>query len=335
MDSTEIVIRNEQDAWLWLERLQTEIVVDEHAVIRFDGWPVLKLDFKGRDFHSSVPSRLMPPVMDLQKELNRTFCLLKYGEDNLRKLTNEDRDSAEIVVDVAHGSSIFDVKLDEQFNAIISAALDKMNPQDILITVVTIALSVTAASAWKAWLASKAREKEIEIGIRMSEQETARAQIMATALSQSEPARIVSEGMDEVRNHAFYRLKPQDTFTMPQSDVVVDGNTAAQLSHAPREESVEVRIDGEFKIFSVDSGNMAGYRIKVYRLSDGIELAVRIPQDGAISVEQRELIKHAEWAKEKLLMQINARELRGKITSATLVSVSKPRVDVNVNVNVE
>jgi hypothetical protein len=43
----------------------------------------------------------MPPILDLQKELHRAYCLLKYGEDNVRKLTNDDRDASEIVVNVA------------------------------------------------------------------------------------------------------------------------------------------------------------------------------------------------------------------------------------------
>lgn len=268
----------------------------------------------------------------MQKELHRAFCLLKYGEDNVRRLTNEDREAAEIVVNVEDGSSKFGVDLDEQLNNIILALVNKMDPHDLLYGVLGVALIFATHSAWKLWLANKAREKEIDLPLRMSEEETKRTQIMAGVIARSEPIRAIAEGMDEVRNHTLYRMKAEDRFSLPESDVEVDGHIASQLSHVPRAESAEIRIDGEFKIYSVDSGNMSGYRIKVYRLFDGLELTVRIP-DNTLGMREREILKEAEWNKTRVIMQINARELRGKISGATLVSVSIPSQEPPPNAN--
>jgi len=320
MPRQEVVIRNEAEAWYWLSYAHSGATVADDVVIRFDGWPTVRLDFEGRDFHSSVPSRVMPPILDLQKELHRAYCLLKYGEDNVRKLTNDDRDASEIVVNVGDGSSIFEVQLSDQLNNIVGAVLGKMGSQEVLFAVTSLALLYAGHASWKAWLTHKAREKEIDLPLRMSEEETKRTELLSAALVHREPIRVLADGMDEVRNHALYRMKPADRLMIPHSDIALDGGTAARISHAPRVESEEVRIDGEFKIFSVDSGNMSGYRIKVYRITDGLELSVRIP-DAALSLEEREILKTAEWDKTRVLLRINARELRGKITSAALVSV--------------
>lgn len=62
MSTGEILITSETDAWQLLDRLYHEqLTIDEHTTIRFHGWPTIHLDFQGRDFHQSVPARLMPP----------------------------------------------------------------------------------------------------------------------------------------------------------------------------------------------------------------------------------------------------------------------------------
>lgn len=84
MDEKNLVIENEDQAWQIFEGvLQHEIVVDEETALTFKGWPVIEFAVKGRRWQSSVPTRVMPPILDIQKNLHRAYCRVHYGETDL------------------------------------------------------------------------------------------------------------------------------------------------------------------------------------------------------------------------------------------------------------
>ena len=97
-DSGDIVIRNEDDAVAVLEQLVSGLALGPGVRLVLDGWPVFVIKIEGKDFHGTVPTRIMPSLLTLQAEIHRLYCVLRYGQDNLRKLTQEDRDRLEIVV---------------------------------------------------------------------------------------------------------------------------------------------------------------------------------------------------------------------------------------------
>jgi hypothetical protein len=72
---------------------------------------------------------------------------------------------------------------------------------------------------------------------------------------------------------------------------------------------------------SVVSGDTRGFKIKVRRNIDDKVINVSIPED-TLTRDQIEILKNSEWAKKPVAMEINARVLRGDITSATLISAA-------------
>lgn len=322
MENNKITITNEEEAWEWFRKAIEKVDIDEHTEIEFKGWPNLEITISGRDFRGTMPTRIMPAIMDLQKEIHRVYCLLKYGEDNTRKLTLEDRERIELVVAIEKGSSLFNVELGKQLNEAFISAISRMESRHLAITVIGVALTIAAPVAWKDYLDSQAKQNEIESRVTMSQLEKEKLSLFASGAKEAPEIAIAQRGADEFRNHSLHRLKENDVLSIQGTDIEVDGAHAADITHKPREQSIEVRIDGEFLIQSVDSGNVTGYRIKAKRIIDGTVITVTLP-DTLISHDQKEILKNAEWAKEPVLMEINAKELRGKITSATLVSVQK------------
>ncbi len=319
----DIVIRNEAEAWEWLNRgLEGEIDTDEPINIRFDGWPTLDLKFTGHDFDQSVPTRVMPPLLDAQREIHRLYCQLAYGQQNLRKLTNEDRDRLELNIRVEKGSSDYSTNLSDVLNEAIKSAVSNMDSVHILIASLSVGLMWASNVAWKNWLQKKERDKEVESRIRMSELEKEKLEILSKSQREIHYIKDLSKGVDDFRNDSLHKMKPNDTFSVPDSEIDVDGRYAAEITHKPREKSVEKRIDGEFTILSVISGDTKGFRLKVKRVLDDTSIHVTIPP-GTLSSEQKNILKDNEWAKKPVLLEINAKELRGQITSATLVSASR------------
>jgi len=312
---------------MWLKKsMDDDPSLNDILNIKFEGWPVLDLHYTGRDFDSSVPTRIMHPLLDAQKEIYRLYCQMTYGEQNLRKLKLRERERLELNVKVDKGSSKYLTNLSETLNEAIKDAAANMESKHILYAVISVSLIWGSNIAWKEWLDNQAKAKEIDSRVQMSQVEKEKLQLLADSYKKEPFIKELSKGVDEFRNHSLHQLKPADSFTVPDTNVEVDGKYASEITTTPREKSVEIRIDGEFVIQSVVSGETDGFKVKVKRVVDNKMITVTIP-DGAINAEQKSILKNNEWAKKSVIMEINAKELRGQITTATLVSVSDIKQD--------
>lgn len=248
----DIIIKNEDDAISWLEKaLNNDSELNQPISIKFDNWPVLDLHYKGHDFDSSVPTRVMPPLLDAQKEIHRLFCHLRYGEQNLRKLKDNDREILELVVKVEKGSSNFFSELGTAFTQAAASSIKNMESKDILIAIISVALVWGSTSAWKSWLDLQAKSKEIDSRVQMSDLEKEKLGIMSKARATNPGINELADGVNNFRNHSLNKLKPADSFQIPGTKIEIDGKYAHKLTDKPREESIEKRIDGEFIIQSV------------------------------------------------------------------------------------
>ena len=126
-------IKSEDEAFSFLLRDPTA----EGA--SFSGWPVLSLRIEGEDFDGSVPTRIMPAALELQKEIHRT-C--EFGKLDIHKLSRTDRRTSEIVV--KEGSSSYIMALIGILNWM---SKGKMTPQP---TITLVALATVLGGGWYA-----------------------------------------------------------------------------------------------------------------------------------------------------------------------------------------
>src|SRR5690554_3645668 len=110
MNMEQMIIASEEQAWQLLEEVLQQ---PESAGIdlRFESWPEFKLTLEGKDFHGTIPTRVMPPILELQKNIHRAYCRAKYNTDDTRCLKEDERDALELVVEVREGSTEFIVEL--------------------------------------------------------------------------------------------------------------------------------------------------------------------------------------------------------------------------------
>lgn len=327
----DIVIKSEEDAWEWLKKaVEGEIDQGEPLTIEFDGWPKLDLKFTGNDFHSSVPTRIMPPIVAAQIELHRVLGQLKYGHPNARRLTQVEREKMELNVKVLEGSSKYEVNLPEVLTELGKVALNNMNSKHIVITILGLALTWGGSVSWKHWLDTRLKEKEMEVQqiveqerlktqVQMSQIEKQKLKLFNEAKIQAPEIRRFEEGADEFRNDSLNKLKPNDRFQGISNDVQIDGRTAAEITQSSREPSEVVRLDGEFLILRVDSGETKGFRIKAKRILDNKELRISIP-DELVTEKLKRTLRKNEWEKTPVILEVDARLLRGEYTSATLIN---------------
>lgn len=317
----EIIIRTDDEAFSALVRAMAN-EVGETAQVVFEDWPVLKLTISGEDFHGSIPTRIMPPILELQAAIHRIYCQAKYNSEDTRRLRQEERELLELVVTIKPGSTEFITRLADALNEIVKNS--NMNGTQVLILLISISALLAGSFGWKAWIRAKEREHGQDVTVQLSQEETRRLEIVTQAMQRQPEIKKSQESIDDFRADLSKKLKPSDQIKV-QSQPVITGVRAAEIVPPPRASAEEVRIDGEFTINEVKFPKVFGgtYRFSVTRVLDGKQLTVdALP--GVLSDEQIQVLKDGGFGVRPVLMEINAKELRGHISSASLLSIRWP-----------
>lgn len=319
MDS--LVIQTDDDAWKALTKALANEIGDTVNVI-FEGWPVFKITLEGEDFHSTMPTRIMPPILELQKEIHRIYCRAKYNDESTRKLTDEDRKALELVVEVKAGSSEYITKIGKALNEIIKNS--NMTGPQVVVMLVTISGIIAGEFAWKDWVQFREREHQMDLSVRMSEEETKRLELVTKAMQRDPEIQKTRDAIDELRSDLAKKLQPGDKLKI-NAQPIVTGSRAAQITSTPRISSEETRVDGEFVINEVKFPKMYGeaYRFNVTRLIDNKTLTVNV-SPSKITDQQLAILKDGGFGIRKVIMEINAKDSRGNLSNANLVSIKWP-----------
>lgn len=202
----EIKISSEDEALALLKQLVEGVTLPESGKVTFESWPKFVIRIEGADFDNTIPTRIMPTLLELQKEINRIYCLTVYGEDNTRKLTKKDREQLELVVRVDKGSSFYETLLDTSITKALQDAVSKMSPEQLTAVLIVAGLSTTSLFAWKHWLNYKIKakeldhkENELDHSIQLSELEKDKMEIVRKAAEKFPMTQTAASGMDHVR----------------------------------------------------------------------------------------------------------------------------------------
>lgn len=315
-----IVIRSADEAWAWFERAVKGTDVPERLTLRFEGWPTFEMNVKGQDWDCTVPTRVMVPLLEIQKDIHRKYVEIAYGSANLRKLTEEDRDQLEIVVKVSKGSSDYEAPLDPQLNSLAEKAIEKMTSRDLLIAILGIALVWGGVEVNKAWVAERQAAVQAEVTVELSRQETERLKVFEAAVKQQPVLATARQDFEESQNRLLKTLKPGDKAVLP--GVQITSGEAKEITHRERARSESVTITGDFRVLANDATKGNDFRIKVARVSDGLVFQATVPFE--LDADMKRLIQKAEWSKGALAVKLDmsASMLRGNVTEAEVIHVA-------------
>lgn len=295
----------------------------EHVDLIFDGWPSFQMKITGRDWHGTVPTRVMGPLLEVQKDLYRAYASVCYGTDNLRHLGAEDRDKLELIVRVREGSSDYEAPIDEKLTELAKTAIGKMTSRDLALTIAGIALVMGGVEVSKAWIASRQEAKQADQTVALSQQETERMKVFAEAVKQQPLLAEVKADHDASQNRLLKAIKPTDTVVL--QGTLLQGSEAAEIVQSERGRSEDVEVGGVFRVLSNDASKSAGFRIKIQRITDGLTFSAEVPVE--IPESEKRILQQAEWSKGAKLVRlsITASELRGHISNAVVYQVKRVR----------
>ncbi len=322
MSIESIKITNDVEAFAALGKAIGNEIGPE-TIVEFDGWPVFKLTISGKNFHGSIPTRIMPPILELQKEIHRIYSRARYNTDDTRNLKQEERDQLELVVEIKEGSTEFITELAKSLNEIVKST--NMSSQEALLLLVSIAAMMTGAFAWKDWLRSKERIHGEDVTVQLSQEETRRLELVTAAMTRHPEIAQNKAAIDGFRDDLSRRLKPEDEIKVDFQPIIT-GNRASEIVPALRTPSEEIRIDGEFVINEVKFPSSFGgkYRFAATRLTDGQHLMIDAHPD-ILSSEQIQILRDSSFSVRRVFMKVNAKKVRDAISAANLVAISWPR----------
>ncbi|WP_339774984.1 hypothetical protein [uncultured Methylophaga sp.] len=288
--------------------------------IKFEGWPLFKLSIYGDDFHGTVPTRIMPPILELQSEIHRVYLRAKYGDDNLRRLSDEERYALELVVEVNDGCTEFIAEIGKVFNEAIKNS--NMTGEETALTLISIAVVIAGTYSWKLWLSHQEKLHDKKSTVQVSQEETKRLEIVTAALNKSKDASAAFEGISDFKTHLTKKLKPNDVIKVDGEDVI-SGSYAEEITKPPKQESETLRISGQFTITTITFPTSFGdaYKLYVRRVDDDMNLVVEASHEN-ITDRQIEVISKAGFGVKVVDLEINAQKRDNVISKAKLYKIS-------------
>lgn len=325
-DIHEIVISNEDDAFLFLQQALEKGFNDTPLKIAFDNWPVVNIKLEGVGYESTITSRLAEALVELQHAMNRTYARAAHGSANPNTLTSDEKQAIQFKAKVEKGSSIISVDLGAYAEKLSVALAGKMDGTDIVITVVGTAIVGGGLLAYKSFLKSRSEDKKVEAStqerIALSQEETRRLALMSQAMSVQPRIAVAQQDFDDVRHGIVKGVG--DASSISVQGFALSANEARTIASTPRTKADEVQLNGHYMISKIDWSKPDDARISLYSTDRSLEFSALL-DTGTLKPEYKEMLKASEWERKRLHMMINATMLRGEVTTARIVGVEWPK----------
>lgn len=322
MDIQKITIRNEVEAFSFIEKALNHEISDTPLELVFDNWPVLEIKLQGEGYKSTITAEMAQALVEVQHAMNRTYARAVYHTTNARKLTDEDRRNILFKAKVENGSSLIKIDLGAFAEKLTTNLVSKMTPEDLVITILGIAAVAGSVVAYKAFLKHRSEDKKISVEaektIAMSEEETKRLGIFAAAVKQNPILDHVRQDFNEARHEIVRGIADAQSLTV--GDVTLDSKTAHVIAMTKRTESKQLQLNGNYFIKKADWQIDGEVRLTVSH-ADTARVFVASFRDDSLNKEQTKIIEEAEWKRGQVYLSVNGTELRGEITTATIIDV--------------
>lgn len=319
----DLKVGSEADAFRLIEQALNNELGHQAYRLDFDNWPLLKIKLEGDGYDSTISSDMAAALVELQHAINRSYARLVHDSTNGRSLTAAERDSLKFKAKVEKGSSLIEVNLGEWMGKLSLAMVGKVSPEQLVMIVLGAAVVGGSVLAYKAYLRHRSEDKKVEAEMQqrivLSQEETRRHDLLVRALVAVPRLGLVREDFDIARTEVLKGIGDAETLTV--SGVALDNGTAGAIARSKRSEARQIQLNGNYEIVQVNWQQEDEVRIKVIAKDTGRSFIASLV-DQSIEQDQVALLKEAEWSRSAIYLSINATELRGEITTASIVAVT-------------
>ncbi|GHY11872.1 hypothetical protein VCSRO163_2018 [Vibrio cholerae] len=328
----EYIIRNEDDAFKYLKQFTQREIALERDQLRFEGWPYLNFHIKGEKFDSSLTPSIMKAFLELQKGINRSYCLVKYGTPNTNVLTKTEREELEIKVKVGQGSTTAGVDLQSLITNLGSKVIDKMDPTSLAILLVSLALIWAGKSSYAMYLETRKQIREKEVNSEekrellknqqfLSAQETERTALLTKVILSDMHVSNISNVANDTKAALIKEFGTTQKTTI--QGIEVDGETASELAKNARRKSIDVAFNAKFRILMVDSTDPETFKVRLRNIETHDEFMAKV-QDHSLDSKYIKALQYGEWSKTPIQLVVSAKNKDNEIANALVLEATIP-----------
>lgn len=333
----QIILSNEDEAFALLEQIANGNFNSNLSEINFGDWSKLTIRLTGDKFHSSITPTVMKGLIDVQNGIYKSYCVMRYGTESTRQLTDEERKKLEILVIVTEGSALIEAFLGPIAEELSKGVFDNMPVEAKITLILLILFGYGTYKSIAAYMANKKeiRLKEIEESSRTDvEKEQLKTELerlklvtdshnknletLAKITQKYPEAQKVTQTIQDSQESLIRAVVAAEPDSIEMQGVEIPVQAAEILVATTRHQWLETRLDGEFRILQIDSSNAANLKIKILS-SNGAEHTATL-QDETMERRHLDLISKALLDRAKLFLTINAKKLNSNIKDITIIA---------------
>lgn len=319
-----LTINNEKAAFDLLQRALLEEFEGTNAVVKLSKWPVLTFSLTGKGYNSTITADVAESISEIQKAVNRAYAATVKNQASATHLTNQEKSSLRFKAKVSKGSSIVSIDLSPAAQAIANNLVGKMTGTEIIISVLGLGAIWGATAVSKQIIKSRADNKNISDSTKhalgMSQEETRKIQVVSDSMARITQLAHAKADFENIGHELLKSVGDADQINI--NGVSVDKKSAYELSRGTRQASKEVQLNGQYTVAEASFKREDATKILVHNLGDGREFSAAF-QDDSLEGKQLTMLKDAAFEKKPVFLSINGTELRGQITTATIIEVRK------------
>lgn len=287
--------------------------------LHFGDWLKFALEVNGERYSSTLPASSLKAISQYQAAINSFYALLAYGK-TAQSLTDEDKKELELIFQFSKGSTKADADLTETITTLSMAAIEKMDGNQLVITIVVVALIAAVYFGYTTYLTNVTDRHKTDANM-----DIVRAAIQENASLAKLNADIASAAVGLAKSVS-------DAESLRMGDLVLNGRDIDGYIKPERGKLSHKRIDGDYRairIAEVDDG----YRVGLEGV-DGLQLTARLTMDGSSSesilsellnsLHSKKMVNLHMVAKTQGGAPIEASILTGLIQSALLTETDEP-----------
>lgn len=286
---------------------------DDISEIDFSDFAKISVKIDGANYDGKLTASLCQSLNQFHDSLSRLYCIAKYGEENLNKLSEEDKSLLNVTFYVSAGCTEWKVDLQEFFEKIGKQVVDKMSPLGLSVCVGLGILGITGYQVY---------DRYAEMTEKIVVQTTSSESIKEQAIAMKEMAKAVS-----YRAQDFYieQLKTYDnpkeiTLSIGNETTTLDQDEIQELTKRTRrkidnfEKEIQVRIESIKK--SADK-----YIVSCSLWTGGNTFPVNV-DTSFIDKEETDLLFDAFKDNEPVNILGNIKSFQGEIQKVNASSIS-------------
>lgn len=302
----------------------------DFAQLSFEGFPTLQIRLRGDKFHGTITTSVMKGLLELQKAIYKSYAEVVYNSDNINKLSKTEKEALELLVKVEQGCTLLNIDGQKTLEKWIEVMGDKLTPKTLAAITLGVAVLYFAHSGLNTYLnnqkdirmsevSEQSQKDTLEQVAALSQIELEKMQIIANVKVQYPQISRIQEHADDAHYSMLKSFSKANEVEF--SGTVISGDVADELTKTKRSASTQERLDGDYRVVSVDSSNPLVFKVKVRNITSGQEFLANV-QDETLERRYRTLIQAAEWNRSPVKLNINSRMVGEEVREATVIGAS-------------